>query len=67
MLITNLDVIHANEAHKRYVLHNSETDLKLPKKKSSNGQRCFSYRGAKALNDLPADTKQGSSLKSKYV
>ena len=29
------------------------TDLKLPKKKSCNGQRCFSYRAAKVWNDLP--------------
>ena len=27
-----------------------------------NGQRCFSYRGAKMWNDLPAKTKQASSL-----
>ena len=29
---------------------------------SCNGQRCLSYRGAKMLNDLPAKTKQASSL-----
>ena len=28
-----------------YILRNSETDLRLPKKRSSNGQRCFSYTG----------------------
>ena len=42
----------------------SETDLRLPLKKSSNGQKCFSYRGAKAWNDLPADTKQATSVNS---
>ena len=36
-----------------YVLRNTATDLKLPKKKSCNGQRSFSYRGAKMWNDLP--------------
>ena len=30
-----------------YSLRNAVTDLRLPKKRSSNGQRCFSYRGAK--------------------
>ena len=38
--------------------------LRLLMKKSSNGQKRFSYRGAKAWNDLPADTKQASSLNS---
>ena len=47
-----------------YVLRNSETDLRLPLKKSSNGQKCSSYRGAKAWNDLLADTKQATSLNS---
>ena len=36
-----------------YVLRNTATDLKLPKKKSCNGERCFSYRGKKMWNDLP--------------
>ena len=40
----------------------SSTDLKLPKKISCNGQRCFSYRETKMWNDLPAKTKQASSL-----
>ena len=29
-----------------YVLCNTRTELKFPKKKSCKGQRCFSYRGA---------------------
>ena len=29
---------------------------------SGDGQRCFSYRAAKMWNDLPAKTKQASSL-----
>ena len=45
-----------------YVLRNTETDVKLPKKKYFIGQRCFSYRGAKMWNDLPTKTKQASSL-----
>ena len=44
------------------VINNTETALKLPKKKSCNGQRCFSYRGAKMWNNHPDETKQASSL-----
>ena len=58
------DLFTRNSKSSSYVLRNSETDLRLPKKKSSNGQKCFSYRGAKAWNDLPPDTKQASSLNS---
>ena len=63
----NLDCFHIipftrNSMSSSYALRNSATDLKLPKKISSNGQRCFSYRGAKMWNDLPDKTKQASSL-----
>ena len=43
-------------------LRNTATDLRLPKKTSANGQKCFSYRGAKLWNSLPAETKQASSM-----
>ena len=29
-------------------------DLRLPKKNSANGQKCFSFRGAELWNSLPA-------------
>ena len=32
---------------------NTTTDLILPKKKSSNGQKSFSFRGAALWNSLP--------------
>ena len=47
-----------------YSLRNTGTDLRLPKKRSSNGQRCFSYRGAKLWNGLSAESKQATSLYS---
>ena len=47
-----------------YSLRNTGTDLRLPKKRSSNGQRCFSYRGAKLWNGLSAESKQATSLNS---
>ena len=43
-------------------LQSTETDLRLPKKKSANGQKCFSYRGAKIWNSLPSESKTASSL-----
>ena len=45
-------------------LRNTETDLRLPKKKSAKGQKCFSFRGAKLWNSLPAESKKASSLNS---
>ena len=45
-------------------LRNTETDLRLPKKKSANGQKCFSFRGAKLWNSLPAESKMAYSLNS---
>ena len=38
------------------------TELRLPKKTSASGQKCFSFRGAKLWNSLPAETKQASSI-----
>ena len=45
-------------------LRNTETDLRVPKKTSANGQKCFSFRGAKLWNSLSAESKQASSLNS---
>ena len=56
------DLFTKNSTSSSYVLRNTVTDLKLPKKMSCNGQRWFSYRGAKMWTDLPAKTKQASSL-----
>ena len=44
-------------------LRNTSTDLQLPKKTATNGQKCFSYRGVKSWNYLPFEIKQASSLK----
>ena len=45
-------------------IHILATDLWLPKKRTSNGQKCFSFRGAKLWNGLTAESKQASSLNS---
>ena len=51
-----------NSACSSRSLRNTKTDLRLPKKISANGQKCFSYRGAKLWNSLPAETKQAPSI-----
>ena len=43
-------------------LRNTATDLRLPKKNSKDGQKCFSFRGARSWNGLTAECKQASSL-----
>ena len=43
-------------------LCNTKTDLRLPKKKSANGQKCFSFHGTKLWNSLPAESMKASSL-----
>ena len=45
-------------------LRNTATDLRLPKKNSKNGQKCFSFRGARSWNGLTAECEQASSLYS---
>ena len=43
-------------------LRNSATDLRLPMNTSLNGQKRFSYRGAKLWNNLAFEIKQVPSL-----
>ena len=45
-------------------LRNTGIDVRLPKKNSANGQKFFSFRGAKLWNSLSAESKQASSLNS---
>ena len=53
-----------NSACSSRILRKTETDLRLPKKRSANGQKCFYFRGAKLWNSLPAESKTASSLGS---
>ena len=55
------DLFTKNSACSSRSLRNTETD-RLPKKSSANGQKCFSFRGAKLWNSLPAESKSASSL-----
>ena len=45
-------------------LRNTDRDLKLPLKKANNGQKGYSFRGAKSWNGLSAGAKCISSLAS---
>ena len=45
-----------------YNLRHTTTDLRLPKKLSSNGQKSFSFRGAALWDSLPSESKQASNL-----
>ena len=45
-------------------LRNTTTDLRLPRRNSKSGQKCFSFRVAKLWNGLPAESKQATSLNS---
>ena len=42
-------------------LRNTNTDLKLPRFKTSSGQRCFTYRGAQLWNNRSAEVKAAST------
>ena len=42
-------------------LRNTKIDLKLPLLKTSNGQKCFSYRGARLWNKLSANVKRAQT------
>ena len=57
------DLFTRNSSCSSYSLRDTGTDLRLPMK-TANGQRCFSYRGAKLWNSLSAESKQATSLYS---
>ena len=42
-------------------LRNRETDLLAPRMKTSNGQKAFSFRGAKVWNELKHEVKLAPS------
>ena len=58
------DMLVANYSEATYNLRNTATDLKLPKRTSSNGQKGFSYKGSKMWNSLPTESKLAPNLAS---
>ena len=58
------DLFTRNSSCSSHSLRDTRTDLRLPMNRSANGQRCFSYRGAKLWNSLSTESKQATSLYS---
>ena len=50
-----------SDSHSRF-LWNSETDVHIPRMRTSNGQKSFAYCGAIVWNDLHSNTKLASSI-----
>ena len=57
-----------NELAPRYLCNlftkNSQCSSRNLRNTSANGQKCFSFRGAKLWNSLPAESEKASSLNS---
>ena len=45
-------------------LRNTRSDLEIPMRKSANGQKCFSYKGATMWNCLSLESKLSPTLKT---
>ena len=58
------ELFSSNSQGSHHSLRNTSTDLKLPLMKTGNGQKCFSFRGAKYWNNLSAESKQAAKLNS---
>ena len=57
-----IDLFTRNSHSSSHNLRNTDSKVQILKKKTSNGQKCFSYRGAKVWNSLRRHAKQGSSI-----
>ena len=58
------DIFTKNTVNATRSLRNTNTDLRLPLRSSDNGQKCFSFRGAKCWNGLSTEAKQTTSTKA---
>ena len=58
------EIFTKNSACSRKNLRNTTTDLQVPQMKTCNGQRTFSYRGARVWNHLDLEVKQAFSFKA---
>ena len=58
------ELLSRNSQRFLHILRNTSTDLKLPFFKTTNGQKCFSFRGVKYWNSLSAESKQAVRLHS---
>ena len=58
------EIFTKNSACSRKNLRNTATDLQVPLMKTCNGQRAFSYCGARVWNHLDLEVKQASPFKA---
>ena len=58
------EIFTKNSACSRKNLRNTATDLQVPLMKTCNGQRAFSYRGARVWNHSDLEVKKASSFKA---
>ena len=58
------EIFTKNSAWSRKNLRNTATDLQVPLIKACNGQRAFSYRGARVWNHLDLEVEQASFFKA---
>ena len=56
------DLFVANSTISSDNLRRTATDLRLPKKMSSKGQKSFSYRGVATWNSLTVESNRASNL-----
>ena len=56
------DLFTRNSLSSSYRLSNTGTDLRLPMKRSSNGHKCFSYRGEHTAQIFQIFKKVGVKL-----
>ena len=56
------DLFVANSTNSSYNLRRTATDLRLPKKISSNEQKSFPYSEVATWNRLPLESKRASNL-----
>ena len=55
------EMLTRNSQDARRQLHNTNNDLRLQKKSTCNGQKSFSFRGAKLWNSLNTEAKLATS------
>ena len=58
------DIFTKNAVNAIHSLRDTSTDLRLPLKRSANGQKCFSFRGSQCWNSVSTEAKQASSIKA---
>ena len=58
------DIFTKNTITATHSIPNANTDLWQPLRSSANGQKCFSFRGAKCWSGLSTEAKQTNSVKA---